>query len=118
MSRFGGDEFALLCEGVEVEAAERIASRIAEAFAAPFVIDGNEVSLSASTGIVLTNNPDVDADQLMGDADLAMYGAKQGGGGGHALFGHEIGADSPDLSSRGRGTRGSAGTRVGPPSRS
>ena len=45
VSRFGGDEFALLCEGVEAEAAERIASRIAEAFSAPFVIDGNEVSL-------------------------------------------------------------------------
>ncbi len=45
VSRFGGDEFALLCEGVEAEAAERIASRIAEAFSAPFAIDGNEVSL-------------------------------------------------------------------------
>jgi diguanylate cyclase (GGDEF)-like protein/PAS domain S-box-containing protein len=100
VSRFGGDEFALLCEGVGVEAAERIASRITEAFAAPFVVDGNEVSLSTSTGIALTSDPDVDIEELMGDADLAMYAAKQGGGGRHALFGHDLGA------------------RVAPPSRS
>ena len=114
VSRFGGDEFALLCEGVEAEAAERIASRIAEAFAAPFVIDGNEVWLSASTGIVLTSDPDVDTDELMGDADLAMYAAKQGGGARHALFGHGIGEDSPALESKSRETPGPAGTRVGP----
>jgi diguanylate cyclase (GGDEF)-like protein/PAS domain S-box-containing protein len=100
VSRFGGDEFALLCEGVGVEAAERIASRITEAFAAPFVVDGNEVSLSTSTGIALTSDPDIDIEELMGDADLAMYAAKQGGGGRHALFGHDLGA------------------RVAPPSRS
>ena len=88
VSRFGGDEFALLCEGVDVDAAERIASRISEAFAAPFAIDGNEVSLSASTGIVLTGDPGVDPDQLMSDADLAMYAAKQEGGARHAVFGH------------------------------
>jgi diguanylate cyclase (GGDEF)-like protein/PAS domain S-box-containing protein len=85
VSRFGGDEFTLLCEGVDTEAAERIASRIAEAFSAPFVIDGNEVSLSASTGIVLTADPEVDPDQLMSDADLAMYAAKQDGNARHAL---------------------------------
>jgi predicted signal transduction protein with EAL and GGDEF domain len=76
------------------------ASRITEAFAAPFVVDGNEVSLSTSTGIALTSDPDIDIEELMGDADLAMYAAKQGGGGRHALFGHDLGA------------------RVAPPSRS
>ena len=94
VSRFGGDEFALLCEGVEPEAAERIASRIAEAFAAPFVIDGNEVSLSASTGIVFTGDPDVELDRLMSDADLAMYTAKQNGGARHAVFGQGMAAHS------------------------
>jgi diguanylate cyclase (GGDEF)-like protein/PAS domain S-box-containing protein len=114
VSRFGGDEFALLCEGVDAEAAERIASRIAEVFSAPFVINGNEVSLSASTGIVLTTDPEVDPDQLMSDADLAMYAAKEGGGARHALFGHEMGAHSPVFASRRRGARGSPRTRVGP----
>ncbi len=94
VSRFGGDEFALLCEGVEPEAAERIASRIAEAFAAPFTIDGNEVSLSASTGIVFTGDPDVELDRLMSDADLAMYTAKQNGGARHAVFGQGMATHS------------------------
>jgi diguanylate cyclase (GGDEF)-like protein/PAS domain S-box-containing protein len=95
VSRFGGDEFALLCEGVEPEAAERIASRIAEAFSAPFVIDGNEeVSLSASTGIVFTGDPDVELDRLMSDADLAMYTAKQNGGARHAVFGQGMATHS------------------------
>jgi diguanylate cyclase (GGDEF)-like protein/PAS domain S-box-containing protein len=114
VSRFGGDEFALLCEGVDSEATERIASRIAEAFSAPFVIDGNEVSLSTSTGIVLTTDPEVDPDQLMSDADLAMYAAKQGGGARHALFGDETGERLSAFTSRGRGPRGSARARVGP----
>jgi diguanylate cyclase (GGDEF)-like protein len=118
VSRFGGDEFALLCEGVDTEATERIASRIAEAFSAPFVFDGNEVSLSASTGIVLTTDPEVDPDQLMSDADYAMYAAKQGGGARHALFGHEMGEHPSAFPSRGRGPRGSARARVGPHSRS
>ena len=97
MSRFGGDEFALLCEGVEAEAAERIASRIAEVISAPFVIDGNEVSLSASTGIVLTSDPEVDLDRLMSDADLAMYAAKQDGGARHAVFGQGTGSGALPL---------------------
>ena len=80
----------------------------------PFVIDGNEVSLSASIGIVLTTDPEVDPDQLMSDADLAMYAAKQGGGARHALFGHEMGAHPPVFASPRRGARGAARTRVGP----
>jgi diguanylate cyclase (GGDEF)-like protein/PAS domain S-box-containing protein len=114
VSRFGGDEFALLCEGVDTEAAELIASRIGEAFSAPFVIDGNTVSLSASTGIVLTTDPEVDPDQLMSHADLAMYAAKQGGGARHALFEHEMGAHPSAFTFAGRRPRGSARTRVGP----
>jgi diguanylate cyclase (GGDEF)-like protein/PAS domain S-box-containing protein len=113
VSRFGGDEFALLCEGVESGTAERIASRIAEVLRPPFVIDGHEVSLSASIGIVLTSDPEVDPDQLMSDADLAMYAAKQGGGGRHALFGHEMGAHPPVFASPRRGARGASRTRAG-----
>ena len=94
VSRFGGDEFALLCEGLQTGAAERIASRIAEAFSAPFAIDGREISLSASTGIVFTSDPEVDPDRLMGDADLAMYAAKQDGGARHAVFGGQMATDS------------------------
>jgi diguanylate cyclase (GGDEF)-like protein/PAS domain S-box-containing protein len=113
VSRFGGDEFALLCEGVEAGAAERIASRIADVLRPPFVIDRHEVALSASIGIVLTGDPEVDPDQLMSDADLAMYAAKQGGGARHALFGPEMGAHPPVFASPRRGARGATRTRAG-----
>ena len=104
--------------GGRAEAAERIASRIDEAFSAPFLIDGNEVSLSASTGIVLTTDPEVDPDQLMSDADLAMYAAKQGGGARHVFFGHGMGGQPSAFTSPRPRPRGSARPRVGPPSRS
>jgi diguanylate cyclase (GGDEF)-like protein len=86
VARFGGDEFGLLCEEVESEAAERIAERIKEAFSVPFLIDGCEVPLTVSTGIALTTDPDVDPDQLLSDADLAMYAAKQRGRAAHTFF--------------------------------
>jgi diguanylate cyclase (GGDEF)-like protein/PAS domain S-box-containing protein len=117
VARFGGDEFALLCEGVDSEAAERIAARIEEAFSAPFLIDGYEVPLSASTGIVLTVDADLEPDQLMSDADLAMYAAKQRGRAGHLFFqqemrGHPSAFTSPSPRPRSRHSR------VGPSSRS
>jgi diguanylate cyclase (GGDEF)-like protein/PAS domain S-box-containing protein len=111
VARFGGDEFALLCEGVALEAAERIAERIEEAFSAPFLIDGYEVPLSASTGVVLATDPDFDPDQLMSDADLAMYATKQGSRG-HTVF--ELGLRGhPSAFTSQAGRPESARSRVG-----
>jgi diguanylate cyclase (GGDEF)-like protein len=117
VARFGGDEFALLCEGVDSVAAERIAERIEEAFSAPFLIDGHEVPLSASTGIVLTTDPDVDPDQLLSDSDLAMYAAKQGGRARHTLFEQDM-RGQPSAFTSPKPRRRSARSRVGPSSRS
>jgi diguanylate cyclase (GGDEF)-like protein/PAS domain S-box-containing protein len=117
VARFGGDEFALLCEEIEPGAAERIAERMKEAFSVPFLIDGCEVPLTASTGIALTTDPDVDPDQLLSDADLAMYAAKQRGRAGHTFFeqgmrGHPSGFTSPTRRPR------SVRSGVSPPPRS
>jgi diguanylate cyclase (GGDEF)-like protein/PAS domain S-box-containing protein len=117
VARFGGDEFAMLCEGVDSEAAERIAERIKEVFSVPFLIDGYEIALSASTGIALTTDPDVDPDQLMSDADLAMYAAKQRGRAGHTFFQQEMRGHPSAFASARRGPQ-AARPSVSPPHRS
>jgi diguanylate cyclase (GGDEF)-like protein/PAS domain S-box-containing protein len=90
VARFGGDEFALLCEGVDLEHAERIAFRIQRAFEEPFAIDGRQVAVTVSIGIVVTSDPAVATDQLIGDADFAMYAAKQEGRARHVVFGRRL----------------------------
>ncbi len=87
LARLGGDEFAiLLSELGDANQANAIAFRIQEALAAPFSIGGREVFTSASIGIALGqakyNNPD----EIMRDADTAMYHAKSRGKARHELF--------------------------------
>jgi diguanylate cyclase (GGDEF)-like protein/PAS domain S-box-containing protein len=86
VARLGGDEFAVLIEdplprGTTVALAERITARLAE----PVVLAGREVQVTASIGIVQGSSGD-GVDQLIGNADLAMYSAKSRGKHGHALF--------------------------------
>jgi diguanylate cyclase (GGDEF)-like protein/PAS domain S-box-containing protein len=76
-ARLGGDEFAVLIEAVEKEA--RIAARrILDALAAPFVIDGRELRMTASMGVALWG-PGVSVEELLRNADMAMYAAKADG---------------------------------------
>jgi diguanylate cyclase (GGDEF)-like protein len=83
-ARFGGDEFAILLEGVENrEEAERIAMRILLALRTPLTVAGRDVFVTASIGIAM----DADcADDAIRDADLAMYRAKAQGKGRYAIF--------------------------------
>jgi diguanylate cyclase (GGDEF)-like protein len=74
VARMEGDAFALLSTSAEAEAS---ASRLLEAITAPFEIDGRELRTRASMGVVHTGE---DADQMLRDADLAMYRAKSEGG--------------------------------------
>ncbi len=77
VARLGGDEFAILVTGPEAEeGAVWAAERVRRALAAPFVLDGRELSLGASTGIAVSDSGDETADQLLRNADLAMYRAK------------------------------------------
>jgi len=79
VGRFGGDEFVVLCEEVEDEAAARvIAGRLAAAFAPPFRAGGDDQHLGASIGIALMDGGE-DAEALLRDADAAMYRAKESG---------------------------------------
>ncbi|MFP5256332.1 MAG: EAL domain-containing protein [Acidimicrobiia bacterium] len=78
IARFGGDEFIIVCE-VEGEARARaLAERVQDAFGAAFTVQGHELILRASIGLVLSE-PDAEADQLIQEADAALYRAKEQG---------------------------------------
>jgi Amt family ammonium transporter len=83
LARFGGDEFVALLEDVTgVDVAVVAARRICAALEKPIVLrDGYEVVASVSVGIALSE-PDKSADDILRDADVAMYDAKAKGGGG------------------------------------
>jgi diguanylate cyclase (GGDEF)-like protein len=83
-ARLGGDEFAILIEDVGSEReALSVAERVADVLRAPIVIRGREVFVSSSIGIVVGNGA---GEELLRNADVAMYRAKAEGKGCHALF--------------------------------
>jgi diguanylate cyclase (GGDEF)-like protein/PAS domain S-box-containing protein len=86
VSRFGGDEFTVLCENTDQRAASVVAERILGALAAPVVIDGNELFANASIGIAVGADSRAKADEMLRDADAAMYRAKEQGRSRFALF--------------------------------
>jgi len=87
IARYGGDEFTLLPEGdCDYERALELARRILRLFEAPFEVSGQQVFSSASLGIVL-GRPDYETpEQVLRDADTAMYRAKAAGKSGFVVF--------------------------------
>lgn len=76
VGRFGGDEFVVICNDVEDRAgALRIAERISRAMSRPFEMQGQQAFIGVSIGIT-TSRHDSTANQLLRDADVAMYRAK------------------------------------------
>ena len=87
LARFGGDEFAILLEELEDAAdAAGVAARVAAALKPPFVLDGSEHFVSGSVGITVTDDAGADPAELLRDADVAMYRAKERGRGCYELF--------------------------------
>lgn len=85
--RFGGDEFAVLVEDIpDQPAAEAIAGRISAAMRPVFTIDGNDVYCSVSIGIAIPAPGYSSEEDLLRDADTAMYAAKAHGRGKWAVF--------------------------------
>jgi diguanylate cyclase (GGDEF)-like protein/PAS domain S-box-containing protein len=83
VSRLGGDEFAILLEESTDVAPIEIANRLLRALEAPFRIDGHELHVRASIGVAYTNGQEGDAatEELLRNADVAMYVAKNQGKG-------------------------------------
>jgi diguanylate cyclase (GGDEF)-like protein/PAS domain S-box-containing protein len=90
VSRFGGDEFVILCEDCAgVDDAVQIATRVDEAVSKAFTLDGSEVFVGVSIGIAMTGpgaGPVRDPESLIRDADAAMYRAKELGRGRYQVF--------------------------------
>jgi diguanylate cyclase (GGDEF)-like protein/PAS domain S-box-containing protein len=78
LARFGGDEFTI-CLGdlADSDHALRITERLLGVLRPPFVLDGERRYLTASVGITLTGSPEADPEELLRDADAAMYRAKE-----------------------------------------
>jgi diguanylate cyclase (GGDEF)-like protein len=86
-ARFGGDEFAVLCEDIAGEQhAIEIAERLSEALRAPFQLGDDEVFVQTSIGIALSGDAQARPEALIRDADAAMYRAKERGGGTYEVF--------------------------------
>src|SRR5215213_5012420 len=78
LARFGGDEFTVCLGDIgDDEHALRITERLLGVLRPPFVLDGERRYLTASVGITLTDRPDADPEELLRDADAAMYRAKE-----------------------------------------
>ena len=85
-ARFGGDEFAILLEETTEEGTRRAADRILEALRSPFEFQGRQVVMRASIGAAITADADTEPDDLLRQADLAMYTAKTSGKGRFAFY--------------------------------
>ena len=87
VSRLGGDEFVLLLDDIKhIDYAQEVAERIQQAFRTPVPLDGHNVVVSASIGIVLSTLDHDNSDDILRDADIAMYKAKTLGRACHAVF--------------------------------
>jgi diguanylate cyclase (GGDEF)-like protein/PAS domain S-box-containing protein len=79
-ARLGGDEFILLLEEINsVREAERVAQRIHDILKAPFNVGHREVYVTSSIGIAISTSAGDRPDELLRNADVAMYGAKRNG---------------------------------------
>jgi diguanylate cyclase len=87
LARFGGDEFVILCEDIFDDGdAVAVAERVLKAFSLPFHLESGETMAAASVGISVTSDSNQDPDDLIRDADAAMYRAKGAGGARVVLF--------------------------------
>ncbi len=86
IARFGGDEFAVVLPGVELEQAVNIAEKIAKTMEEPFHIEGNSLSIDVSIGIAIYPRHGTDSDTLLQHADIALYAAKKTGGTFYSIY--------------------------------
>ncbi|HLY48846.1 MAG TPA: EAL domain-containing protein [Solirubrobacteraceae bacterium] len=94
VARLGGDEFAVMVEDARdaEDAASRVAGRIMDAFVMPLSVGSESVSVYVSVGIAISQGRSKSAEELIRDADVAMYKAKTSGKGRFEVFHPSMGA--------------------------
>jgi diguanylate cyclase (GGDEF)-like protein/PAS domain S-box-containing protein len=91
LARLGGDEFAVLAENCpQLVQAAALAQRIIDGLKQPFEIDGHQLFINASIGISLFPSDALSAEQLLRNADSALFKAKSTGRDGYALYTEEL----------------------------
>ncbi len=91
VARFGGDEFAVLLNDIRnITSTLRITDRIQTALQQPFYIDGHELFISVSIGIALSATDYDNAENILRDADTAMFRAKDKGGARAEIFDNDM----------------------------
>jgi len=97
VARLGGDEFGLLLEDVaDAETAELVALRIEAELAKPLIFEGREIFVTSSIGIALSSERLGTPEEVLRDADLAMYHAKAKGKARHEIFDCSMSAPALD----------------------
>ena len=91
VARLGGDEFVIVVEdNARRNEVVNIAERIKEKFSEPFYLGGSEIYSSASIGVLYASESHVTPEDVMRDADTAMYRAKRAGSGRHHVFEEQV----------------------------
>ncbi len=92
VARFGGDEFAVLIEDLQDhEQVIVVTERIIESMRKPFKLEGHDIVSSASIGIAIGDGSYTRSEEVLRDADIAMYEAKHGGKDQYIVFNNEMG---------------------------
>ncbi len=91
VARLGGDEFVILAEDLDGDAeALAVAERVLHALEEPFQVGSAEVSMLASVGVSVSHDPEAKPEDLLREADVAMYRAKGAGGHNLELFDEDL----------------------------
>ncbi|WP_260923087.1 EAL domain-containing protein [Novosphingobium sp. 9] len=97
VGRLGGDEFEVILHGHhQREGLAHLARRIIETISQPYSIEGSRVIIGTSVGIALCPDDGVTADELIRNADLALYAAKGGGRGRHHFYDDDLHSDAKE----------------------
>jgi diguanylate cyclase (GGDEF)-like protein/PAS domain S-box-containing protein len=102
VARLGGDEFVILAEDLDSDAeAVEVAERVVHALEEPFQVGSRAVEMYASVGVSVSRDPNADPEDLLREADVAMYRAKRTGGHRLELFDEPAGRAATAPSARG-----------------
>lgn len=97
VGRLGGDEFQVLLPGRHRrEDLALLARRVIDALSEPYSIDGHRVVIGASVGVALSPDDGVSSEDLIRNADLALYAAKDGGRGRHYFYAADLHSDAEE----------------------